>query len=95
MQAQRFRERGIGGAEFVRLSDADMRDVVLAAQHGRALRMLRAYEVFDDVDSAGGCWNVCILSSCLPAPGLRSGNIPATFQSFVSDDGVRATSCSG
>jgi hypothetical protein len=52
-QASRFELRCLGGAELLSATDADLRSVVPAAQYPRLLRLLRAHEAFDELDSAG------------------------------------------
>ena len=53
LQASRFEARCLGGAELLSATDADLRSAVPAAQYPRLLRLLRAHEAFDDLDSAG------------------------------------------
>ena len=55
VQASRFRDRGITGGEFVRLSDAELRALAAAAQLPRLLHVLRAWETFSEIDAAGAC----------------------------------------
>ncbi|GAB4818349.1 hypothetical protein N2152v2_005395 [Parachlorella kessleri] len=86
VEPQRFRQRGIGGAEFVRLSDADIRELVLAAQTPRVLRMLRAYESFDEVDCAGtrdGCLTLAKLVAFLAGRGFRQDEIIPLAESLM------------
>lgn len=41
------------GAEFVRLSDGELRELAAAGQAPRVLRVLRAHETFTDIDACG------------------------------------------
>eukprot|EP00887_Chlorella_sp_A99_P001290 scaffold14.g1290.t1 len=54
IDASRFLDRGVTGAEFVGLSDAELRALSAAAQLPRVLRVLRAWEAFREVESAAG-----------------------------------------
>ncbi|PRW51064.1 hypothetical protein C2E21_5389 [Chlorella sorokiniana] len=53
IDAARLAERSIGGAEFVRLSNAELQELGGLGQGHRLLRVLRAHEAFADIDACG------------------------------------------
>ncbi|KAI7844752.1 hypothetical protein COHA_001635 [Chlorella ohadii] len=53
IDASRLAERSIGGAEFVRLTDSDLRELGGLGQSHRLLRVLRAHEAFAEIDACG------------------------------------------
>lgn len=54
--AARLAEAGVTGAEFVRLGDAQLRELAAAGQLPRLLRVLQAYETFAEIDGCGEAW---------------------------------------
>ncbi|KAL4443968.1 hypothetical protein ABPG75_011705 [Micractinium tetrahymenae] len=86
IEASRFRERGVTGAEFVRLTDADLRGLAAAGQQGRVLRVLRAYETFSEIDSCGprtGSLGLAKLADWLNNRGFRAAEVVPLAESLM------------
>lgn len=62
-QSVRFVERGVTGAELVRMSDGELRELCAPGQQPRVLRVLRAYDTFAEIDSCGERDTACACCS--------------------------------